>query len=86
MTISIELIAGEGCTSSGWRKFPKDMTAKEILRLYVESLSEDSADSELFALVTSGYDESSEGSYCEQCGDTYYEYKLTIDIEAEDDK
>ena len=86
MTSSIELIAGEGCTSSGWRKFPKDMSAKEILRLYVDSLSESEADYELYQLVTSNYDESSEGSYCEQCGDTYYEYKLTIDIEAEDDK
>ena len=86
MTSSIELIAGEGCTSSGWRKFPKDMSAKEILRLYVDSLSENDADYELYQLVTSNYDESSEGSYCEQCGDTYYEYKLTIDIEAEDDK
>ena len=77
----IELIAGEGCTSSGWKKFPKDMTSKEILRLYVDSLSEESADRELFDLVTAGYDECSEGVYCEQCGDTYYEYKLTIDIE-----
>ena len=79
--MKIELVAGEGCTGTGWKKFPEDMTAKEVLRIYVESLSEDAADSELFSLVTSAYDESSDGDYCEQCGDTYYEYSLTIDID-----
>jgi hypothetical protein len=79
--MTIELIAGEGCISSGWQKFPENMTAKDILRLYVESLSDSAADSELFSLVTSGYDEISDGIYCEQCGDTYYEYTLTIEID-----
>lgn len=77
---TIKLVAGEGCTASGWKEFPQDMTAKEILRAYVEQLSEDAADSELFDLVTSAYDDCSEGSYCEQCGDTYYEYELTIEL------
>ena len=76
----IELVAGEGCTATGWKKFPKEYTAKEILLMYVNSLDESAADAELFDLVTAGYDNCTEGDYCEQCGDTYYEYSLSIEV------
>jgi len=53
--MKIELIAGEGCTGTGWKQFPEDMTSKEILRLYVESLSEKAADKETIRKLTAKY-------------------------------
>lgn len=74
----MKLIYGEGCTSTGWKDLPENKTAQELINevLFVATESEHWSILEEIVKLLGEYGDS---SYCEQCGDSYYE--VTLDLE-----
>ena len=74
------LVYSEGCVSTGWKEYPTDKTPSEIITEMVADLSDDER-WDLLKEAVKLFGEYSDGDYCEQCGDTYYE--ITFDTKAE---
>jgi hypothetical protein len=79
--MKIKFVTGHNCMPSNWKEFPEGMTAKEILILYTENLTEVEANNELLNLVKTSHEDCSLRKYCKKCNDVpYYEYSFNMVI------
>ena len=69
-------VINEGCTVSGWVEKPKDL--KVFLHRWIDTMTEEQV--ETIAYETINYYGKSLCilDRCEQCGDSVYEYRLTV--------